>query len=125
MKPFLSLFACAALAACAGDVDESASGLAADQPITELTDVEWTALCEWSVGLLGEERSVDCGDSTVTFGGSVDECEAENAEVPEACSEITVSDLEACIEVLASTPCDALTSAECLPFLLCSIRGDS
>ena len=125
MKSILSLFACVVLAACSGDGEEGASGLPADQPITELTDVEWSAFCEWSVEVLGEERSVDCGDSTVTFGGTVAECEEENAEVPEACGEVTVSELEACIEVIASSPCDALTSEECLPFLLCSLDGDS
>lgn len=120
------LLACALLLACGGDDDGGGgdgSGVDGSIAITDLGGADVTALCEWAIDIQGGAgNETDCGDGATVNVPSQAECEADYASVPDACSGISVAELEACIEAVADDPC-SLGGAACADYFECSFGG--
>jgi hypothetical protein len=127
MKPgFLSVLVLSAfLAACGGDDDGGGDGSGVDgsKAITTLEAGEVTSFCTWVIDIQGgPDSETECGDGLTVTVPTQAECEAEYGSVPDACSGVTVSELEGCVEAFADDPCQ-LGGSACSEYYECSFGG--
>ena len=98
---FLLSIAFLAVAACGGD---SSSGLDGTAQAGQLSTSDEQALCEWSIAEAGGAGHVtECGDEITVSVGTVAECVEDFADFVDC--DITVGELEACVNAFASDPC--------------------
>ena len=118
----VALFAAsfAAIACSSSDDGEGAtgkSGVAKGKAVGDLTPTEIKVICNWIVGLPGSGQSFMCGDETVMFEASPDECIGELGAAS-GCK-ATVEEVESCSEATREDPCKEVVP-ECTPLAPCA-----
>lgn len=121
MKTIGILFVIVLAFACGGGGGGGASGVDGDKSITALEAGEVSSFCDWAIDTYGGEGvEHQCEDFTVTTPTRA-ECEEDYAAIPQSCEGVTVEEAEACVEAIASDPCNFGGQA-CAELLQCSLE---
>jgi hypothetical protein len=118
-----TLLMVAMVAACGGGPGAS-SGVTQSKAITELDAGEVSVFCEWAIEVQGgANHKTECGDGVSITVYDQAKCEAEYADVPAACSTVTVAEMEGCVNALGDNACGAFQSSACSEYLMCALGG--
>jgi hypothetical protein len=119
-KLIVGILASFSLMACGGGGDDGVDG---DKSITELTEAEISAVCESTLAAQGGPGHVEQCDGYEVEVETQAECEASLAQVPAACSGVTVAEAEACSEDFGADLCAEEIPASCVELFECSLGG--
>ena len=121
MKTIGILFVIVLAFACGGG-GGSDSGVDGDKSITALETAEVESFCDWAIETYGGEGiEHECPDDFTVTTPTRQECEEDYADIPQSCEGVTVAEAEACVEAIASDPCNFGGQA-CAELLQCSFE---